>query len=196
MMRKRIERFSGARLRRHEDGSRAFLLLALFFLGGCFAGSVFGVSSLPAALLSDYPGNDRLQSQPFWMSFLEFSRFHIFAFLLGSTYYGVILVPLLSLLRGYAFSRTAAGLLAGGTGGGVLSTLAALGLPAVFSLSCFFLLTQDALFSSRHLLGLVRARPAPRPERKLLHAILCVPLLLCGCLAQIYLVPKLVSLLH
>lgn len=195
MLKRYRRQLPGPPLRRGEDGGRVLLLLALFFLSGCFAGSVFGNSRSLDARLSDFPGVDALGTQSFWPALLTFSKYHIAAFLLGSTYYGVLLLPFLCCLRGYAFSRTAAVLVAASPNGAV-TALAVLGLPAVFSLTCFFVLSLDAFLNARRVLGLVSEKHAPRVPRRLLRAACCFPVLLCGNAVSVWLVPKLVSLLH
>lgn len=187
---------SGPPLRERENGGRALLLLALFFLAGCFMGSVFGNSSQFPACLSDFPGMDALGKESFWPTLLSFSKFHIAAFLLGSTYYGALLLPFLCCLRGYAFSRTAAVVVSVTAKDGFLTALIVLGIPALFSLTCFFVLSLDAFLNARRVLDLVCEKHSPKIPGRLLRAALCVPVLLCGNAVSVWLVPKLVSLLH
>ena len=195
-MLKRYRQHPGPSFRRREDGGRVLMLLAQFFLCGCFIGSVFGNSRSLDARLSDFSGMDELGTQSFWPALLTFSKYHIAAFLLGSTYYGVLFLPLLCCLRGYAFSRTAAVLISSSTNNGAVTALAVLGLPAVFSLTCFFVLSLDAFLNARRVLGLVSDKHVPCVPHRLLRAALCFPVLLCGNAVSVWLVPKLVSLLH
>lgn len=175
-----------------ENAERLLLLLALIFLTGCLIGSVFCGSSGPTAIFSESTGD----SASFWQSLLTFSKFHIAAFLLGSTYYGVALLPLLCFLKGCVLSASAEQLIASRQSGGFAAVLLSMGLPAVISILCFLVLTSDSFKNASRLLSLAKGRPAQAVPYRLLRAALCVPLLLCGNAFSYYLSAKILTLLH
>ena len=178
-----------------ERSGKTLLFLSLLFLAGAFCGSVFGGTKSPDALLADLPmqsGN----GEAFWRQLAVYSKYHIAAFLLGTSYYGVLFLPALCALRGYALSRSAASLMLASGTSGLLKTIFAMLPGELFSLACLFVLLDDAFANAGYLLDLVRNRHKPRPERRVLRALLCIPVLICGNAVNLYLVPKLVSLLH
>lgn len=179
-------------LKKENDSS--FLLLAFSFLAGCLAGSLIGAFHGFDSALSDFIGFDALKSSDFFYIFLSFIRFHIAAFLLGSSFYGVVLLPVLSCLRGYALSCTAAAVISCYPNNGIIMAFVILGIPAVLSLPCFFLISTDGFLSSRRILNLVRGNSVPIVSYFYLRTLACLPVLAAGTAIEIKLVPYLVSL--
>lgn len=177
------------------QNGKALLLLSLLFLAGAFCGSVLGGTESPNALLADLPVQSG-DGEAFWQQFANFTKYHAAVFLLGTSYYGVLFLPLLCALRGYALSRTAASLLFAGGSAALPEMLFQMIPGELFSLACFFVLLDDAFANAGYLFDLVRNRHRPRPERRALRALLCIPVLICGNAVNLYLVPRLVSLLR
>lgn len=178
-----------------KDSKFPFLLLSLSFFLGCIAGSLIGSFHDFDAALSDFIGFSALESSDFFYVFFNYSRFHIAAFLLGTSFFGVIFLPILCCVRGYALSCTAATIISCYPGNGIVMALVILGVPAVLSLPCFFIMSLDGFFNSRRILNLVRGNSAPRVDNIYIRTIACLPVLAAGTIIEMKLIPYLVSLL-
>lgn len=178
-----------------KDGKICFVLLILGFSIGCFIGSLIGPGTTYDSWLSDFVGLSRLQNMGMAAAFFHFSRFHLVAFLLGSSYFGIILIPALSCVRGYVLSFTAASIISVYPQNGLIMAAVILGIPALISLPCYFLLSIEGFRSAGRIFHLVRGNSAPRKDRLFACALACLPFLAAGTLAELKLVPYLVSLL-
>ncbi len=182
-------------LRYREDSKLGFFLLILCFSAGCIAGSLLAPITPMNSALSDYIGISRLESAGALNVFIHFVRFHLVAFLLGSSMLGIVLLPALSFLRGFALSCTAATIISYYPGNGIIMAAVILGFTSVISLACFFIIALDAFMSASRIFHLVRGASAPRKDKLYLRTLACLPLLAIGTLIELKLVPYLVSLL-
>ncbi len=178
-----------------KDAKAAFLLLMLSFLVGCMAGSLIASFGGYDFVLSDFVGFNTLETAAFGYVFFYFIRFHLAALLLSSSYFGIALLPLLSALKGYALSCTAASIISCYSNNGGIMALVIVGIPALFSVSCFFIMAQDSLKYSRRLLSLVRGVSCPLVSGLYLKTMACLPFLAAGTVIEMKLVPYLVSFL-
>lgn len=178
-----------------KDSKLYFLLLILSFSVGCLAGSLVGSFFEFGSSLSDFMGVSGLESSNAVTVFFHFSRFHLVAFLLGSSFFGVALLPVISCLRGYALSCTAASIISCYPNNGIIMAVVILGIPAMISLPCFFTISIDGFMSSARIFHLVRGNSAPRKDKLYARSLACLPFLAIGTLLEIKLVPYLVSLL-
>lgn len=180
--------------RAREPADGLLLLLAVLFLLGCLFGSLLGRSGAPAQWLSDVPAAGG-QDAGFWQTFFLYAKYELAAYLLGTTYFGVAALPVLSVLKGCVYSRAAAALLSTGKNG-LVDVLALQALPALLSVACFLVLSADGIRNARRLSGLLRGERTPPVKNRLVHALISLPLLFCGTAIYIYLVPALMTLFH
>ncbi len=178
-----------------KDSKLYFLLLILSFSAGCLAGSLVGSFLKFDSSLNDFLGITTLENSSAVTVFLHFSRFHLVAFLLGSSFLGIVFLPVLSCIRGYALSCTAATIISGYPNNGIIMAVIILGIPALISLPCFFTISIDGFMSSSRIFHLVRGNSAPRKDKLYARSLACLPFLAIGTLIEIKLVPFLVSLL-
>lgn len=172
-----------------------FLLLILCFSAGCLTGSLTGKFFGLDSVLNDFPGLSTINSASPIGVFFNYSRFHLVAFLLGSSFLGLALLPALSFIRGYALSCSAATIISGSPTNGIIMAAVAVGIPALISLPCFFVISIDGYMSSARIFHLVRGSSAPRQDKLYARFLACVPVLAVGTLILIKFVPYLVSLL-
>ena len=177
------------------DNSLSFILLILSFLAGCLAGSLIGSLFEFDSALNDFAGISALETTGAVSVFFRFIRFHLVAFLLGSSYFGIVLLPVLSCIRGYALSCTAATIISCYPQNGIIMAILILGIPAIISLPCFFTISIDGFSASARLFHLVRGNSAPAKDKLYARTLFCLPFLIGGSLIEFKLVPYMVSLL-
>lgn len=178
---------------RKKDGKYSFLLLILCFLIGSITGSMIGSFRNSDSLLNDFIGFSELQTSDFFHVYLSFSRFHILAFLLSTSFFGILLLPVLSCVKGFALSCTAATIISSVQGNGIIMALVILGLPAVLSLTCFFIISIDGFLNSKRILNLIRGNSVARIDGICLRTIACIPVLAIGTIIEMKFIPYLVS---
>ena len=172
-----------------------FFIFSLCFLFGCLVGALLGSLFQQNNMLIEFTDFYSLGDSGFPLALLRFVRFHLLAIFLGSSVLGVILLPALTALRGYALSCTAATIISAYPDNGIIMAFIILGIPSLFSLPCYFILTGDAFFSSRRIYSLSRGNPSDTADKLVGRVILCLPFLLVGALIEMRLVPYLISLL-
>lgn len=186
---------SRRRLQPKETLELCFFLAALcFVLGailGCLIGTSFPDSAKAAGNLIDFS----LLGKGFISGFLGFALFSFVAVFLGSSYLGLAFLPLLTGARGYILSCSAASIISSSGDSGLVMALILLGIPALISLPCFFLVAVDAAISSRRLGEISRGGYAPPKNKLMLHFFMTLPFLALGTLLEMKLVPYLVSIL-
>ena len=153
-------------------------LLSIPFLAGLSFGSVIGLfAGIPQGMVFSFgliahSENGASFLHAVWTS----SRFPLFAALLSSSVLGVVLIPLLSALRGFSFACSVAAVIRPCSASSLFLTLLSIGLPALFSLPAFFIAEADAFFLSRSFLS--RDRSAELREIPFVRHIMFI-LLLC-----------------
>lgn len=170
-------------------------MLLCFFAGsivGSFTGSFFSYDSA----IGDFNFLTALSGQSFINILIQFTKFHIVVIILATSFLGIVLMPLLSCLRGYALSCTAASIIATNPKNGLPLAFIILGIPAIFSVPCFFALSVEGYFSSKRMLAYAKGIPSKRTNSFIKQLIVCLPALAAGTLVEMKLVPFLVSLLR
>lgn len=186
---------SRPRLQPKEILELCFFLMALcFVLGailGCLMGTTFPGSAAAAVSLLDF----QLIGSEFISVFFGFALFNLLAVFLGSSFLGIAFLPILTGARGYILSCSAASIISSPADGGLIMALITLGVPALVSLPCFFIVVVDAAISSRRLGEIMRGRYAPQKNKLMLHFFMTLPFLALGTLLEMKLVPYLISIL-
>lgn len=158
------------------EPNEAFTLLSLCCCTGAVTAACFGVSAITERLSLKDPGL-------FWMcttgSFptILILIFLSTAFLLGSSFYGYLILPLLSAGFGFFVYCSAALALSGISLSASLPLLLSFALPMLIVIPCFFVAAADAYLASRQLKTIVIRRFLPDSRRQALHFVLCVPIL-------------------
>ena len=178
-----------------RDGKVGFYLLILGFFLGCLVGSLVSAFYGLEPFFTDYFLRPTANTAQTIIVFLRFSAFHLVALLLGTSYFGIILTPLLSGLRGYVLSCAAASIISAYPANGFIMAAVIIALPALISLPCFFTIALEGFRSARRIFHLVRGNSSPKKDRLFGRMLSCLPLLALGTLIELKLVPYLVSLL-
>lgn len=176
-MKKRFVIYSGPI---NYDSLLGLLLCGVMFLFGSVAGTVSaGYISDGAALFSDissYTGAQQtsLSAAGFFQSFFAMSKYHLMAVFLASSVAGVILIPILSALRGFFLSVSIAAFVRLFGLDGILASLFYLGVPVFIGLPCFFLISSRAFLISRSMVAdiISSQSSSPRLTRQFLLSFL------------------------
>ena len=171
-------------------------MLALPFLAGVIAGSLIGMfSTMPNEFLSSIglpacSENCASFLHAIWHSF----RFVFLSALLGSGILGVLLIPLLSALRGFSFACAVAAVFRPLSFSSFSLALISFGIPSLLALPGFLIAETDAFGFSVQLL--TRDHSAPMDFRSFLRHF-AVVLFLCAAeaLYNYALLPSLLRLL-
>ncbi len=132
----------------------SFLFCAGSFIPGVLIGAAmagpFSSGSAAADCLSSFAGflssgAGRGEVLPI---FLRLSLYPLVSFLLGFCVFGVVLIPALSLLRGFTLAFTLAVLTRLGCAEGAIAGYIVLGIPALFTVPLFLLVSSGALRAS------------------------------------------------
>lgn len=145
-------------------------------LGLC-SGAVVGLYSeaVPAALASLPLLSAAAIPETFWQALLKASQFIIAAGFLSASLFGVALIPLLGMLRGFVFGCVVAAVFSASAYAGLLHSLLLLGLPALLGFPSFILAACDSFRLSR---GLWPSKRGARAGHLLGHALIVLLLTL------------------
>lgn len=131
------------------------LVCLLFFLGivlGCVVGCFFSTAP-PEGELSAYLGSEASAASLLSSATSSFA-FILLALFLGTTYLGVLLIPLAVVVKAYTMSCTASVMLVSFGGDGLRYAVLTIALPSLLLIPCFLLCSADALRLSRRLYGI------------------------------------------
>ena len=175
-----------------QTQQRLFLFLAFFFLTGALIGALVGALSDGGDLrgvltaISDESGSRGAFFRALW----DASWFHLLVLLAGTSLLGLLFVPLLTALRGYLLSCTAAAVLQSYSWSTVLVLL---GIPALFELPCLLVLSADAIRISRRLSAAGGIAAAERENPILRHTLICLLVLTVSALMETFVLPVLLA---
>ena len=173
----------------------------LYLLSGCFLlGSLFGVFIGSFSIDGEIPGLITKHitgefSRVTYLSVLwNISWYHLLAIFLGTSIFGVALLPLLSLLRGYLLSLTVASIIVSVAKNGILLAIIYIGIPSIISLPCFFIISMDSFTLSKKLCLLLNGTYKQAPDLAIIrHAVICGVLLAASALLETYILPLCIS---
>ena len=178
-----------------KKGRLCFLLLIISFLVGCFISSVFSFTFSASTYFGELYGLSALRTSGAVTVIFRAIVFHLVAFFLGTSFFGLAFIPVLSFTRGFALSCAVASIISVYPDGGIIMAAIAIGIPAIISLPCFFVISIESFFSSGRIFRLVRGSSSPRRDLLFARSLECLPFIAAGILIEIKLVPFLVSLL-
>ncbi len=129
-------------------------LIVLPFIAGIVLGAFVGIfSDAPQELLSVVGLNSLRDNSISFIKALWFaSRFVLLASFFAAGITGVILLPLLSFVRGFSFGCSVAAVIVPASSFTILFTFLSLGLPSLISFPAFLLAETDAFVFSQSLL--------------------------------------------
>lgn len=150
--------------------SGAFLVLSVCICTGAIAAACVEDNSAVFSLCTDATGESAMRA-----AFAALC-FPVFAFLLGSSYYGFCLLPLLSAGFGF-FIYIKSAMALEDISGGIFFELLSVALPVLLLVPCFFVVAVEAFLSSKQLHLLISRRGIFVDNGRPLHFILCIPFL-------------------
>lgn len=172
------------------------LFICFCFAAGCLMGAFASADLIGTDKEMPLPLDLPIEGGGILLKILKYIRFHILALFLGTSLTGVVLIPALAVVRGFALSFASASVLASSTEGGLLMCLTVLGLPALFSIPCFILLCEYGAGRSRRLIALANGRGPGFYEPGSGTLFITLPVLIIGAIIDIWLVPKLVLMIN
>ena len=131
---------------------RSFDFLSFLVLTGVLTGALFGsFAILPELQISL---SDDVSTATFAGSFGGAAFFLVLLLLASTSLWGVVLVPVLLVVKAYCMSCSIAAFYASGGFDGLLQAFFAVGIPSVLFLPAFFLCAQHAMCASGRLCAL------------------------------------------
>lgn len=181
-----------------EGGSGVMLLISACFLAGAVAGAFLSLyisgDSISELVASYIESPERPAG--FFKVFWDCAKFHIIVLFMAGSVFGVVIIPAIVFLRAYLLSCTSAAIIAVYPDVGWLLALIILGIPALVSIPCLFVLSSDAFLTSGRLLTLSIGDYRPWPGSPIYkHGFVCIILLILISLIEMLLIPTLVGLI-
>ena len=180
-----------------RDGELAALLIAAaFFLSGAVAGAIAGGNGVNGGSGLFESEGSIYGADTYAGLLFSCSRYHLAALLFSTSLLGVVLIPALLAVRGFALACSAAWLCSAYPGEGEALALIVLGLPGVLTVPALFVTAEwGGRFSASLLASFLKRRPpAPRPGRKENRCLAVVLMLFAAAAVEYWLVPALVRL--
>lgn len=181
------------------------LACGALFLCGCIAGTVAAGFIDDGTKLNEYVTgylsiflNDTSPKLSLLASLANNFKYHLTALFLGFSVIGVFILPLLSAVRGFFLSFSAAAIIRLLGSKGILLTLALFGVNTLITIPCFFILSVSAFSASLYLLRLVFSKNlknvvSPFNSRFFINCGICLIVLIISALIDTYLSPYLIS---
>jgi hypothetical protein len=181
-----------------RQGGIVFFLLLVAFLLGSFIGAVLGVNSTTESIKSIIEG---ITDRPEWSlglieSLWNCSKYIIAAIFLAGSVYGILLIPALCAVRGYFLGCSAASIISAVESGGWLLSFIVVGIPALITVPCLFVIGTDGLATSKRLIVLTKGSYSGGKSVDLArHTVICSVIILLAAIINEYLVPALAGLI-
>lgn len=160
---------------------------------GAFVGAFSITEAIPALVAGHfaYAGTARSLAEILW----NCGKFHLFSLLCASSLLGVAAIPAIAAVRGYLIACTAAAIYACYPDNGLLINFIVLGLPALISLPCLFIIASDSLTESGRLCAMALGSPAKTQKKVpiIRHSLISISFLTIAALTELTLVPALLS---
>jgi hypothetical protein len=178
-----------------NDGAiTGLVLISSFFFIGCVFGALVGTVNPKILTELGIPELLTISGTSIYEALALFFGFHVAALALGTSFLGLVTLPLLTTLNGFAVSCASATIISGNGSQGVVMALLIVGLPALFSVPCYFALSATAFNWSGRLARLARGDFSAAAPKKSSGLWFCLPVLAAGFIAELFLVPYLLSL--
>ncbi len=135
---------------------KAFPVIAIPLCAGILIGACIGTfSTIPDAFSSVLSFlQDKSTDQSLIYAAAHSFRFVLSVLILAFTLYGVVLIPTLSMLRGFLLGCSVAAMFQGGGFRGLMLAALSLGIPAILGIPAFLLAAMDSFCISASLLRL------------------------------------------
>lgn len=171
------------------------LLFFCFLLGsvlGCFVGSSVNEEATEIAGLIS--GNTSVHFSGFLHNFCTAGQYHMVALLAATSILGIFIIPLLSFLRGYFLSCTAAAVIVSLPEKGIAAALISCGINALLTVPSLFLLELDAFGLSMRLKALSSGKSYYFSNKNIpYHLGVCIVCIIVAAAAECTLIPFLLS---
>lgn len=171
------------------------LIFSLCFLAGGLLGSIAGCGSPWLLSLADGYLNQNINNFSIVLAILWCVRFQLLAFILGTSYLGTFFIPLLLVLRSFLLSCGSSTIIAAYPQNGIIMTLVLVALPALISIPCFWVISSEAFSSSLSLVRLASGNFIKSNINRFKYFLICLPFMALSVIAEIRIVPYLVSLI-
>jgi hypothetical protein len=181
-----------------EGGNSVLIFISACFLAGAVAGaflSLYISGDSISGLVASYIESPE-QPAGFFKVFWDCAKFHLCVLFMAGSVFGVVIIPAIVFLRAYLLSCTTAAIIAVYPDSGWLLSLVILGIPALVSIPCLFVLSTDAFFASGRLLTMSMGDYRPWLGTPIYrHGFACMILLILISLVEMLLIPALVGLI-
>lgn len=174
------------------SGRELRLCFAAFFIGS-FAGSLFGMFSSAEGVSAVVSGVlDAVGTKPYVHVLAGCAGLHLLVIFFAASVVGFLLIPVLAAVKGFTLSCASAAIISVYRFRGALISAVVLGLPAVLSLPCFFILAVDGVRLSKQLVCFLGGCPAYFERSSLLrHTFVSVFFVAASAAVELFAVPLL-----
>lgn len=193
----KLRDFSGSKKAVQKENGNIYLLFVLFIAGsviGTFVGTFSSSSAETVERLIS--GHIDVASTSVLTAFWSCGKFHLFVLICATSVLGIFAVPIFAAVRGYLISCSAAALISCYENG-IWIAVVVIGLPGLFSIPSFFMMSSDAVSASYSLLrlSLGSSRSLSIGHPMLRRGIACVFSITIAVLLEVYAVPGILKLI-
>lgn len=155
-----------------------------------------------SAILTDYLSvylNDASAKPDFFTTVVDVFKYHLTALFLGLSVLGVVILPILSAVRGFVLSYSISAVVRLLGGKGALLVLSVLGIRTLITIPCFIILCVYAYSTSTYIFRQslsksMKITASPFNSRTIIVCTVCLLVLLLSALIDTYLTPRLIAL--
>lgn len=170
-------------------------LFAFCFFAGSLLGASYGNHSSQLIFIADGYLLDNSDEYNLVLSVLWCLRFQLLAFTLGTSFLGVLLIPVLFSFRAFLYSYASSIIISLYPQNALLMTLIIVGLPALISIPCLMLISSEALSSSVALIRFIKGGYSRSRVSRCRYLLICLPIMAICVIIEIKLVPYLAALI-
>ena len=150
------------------DTAKSFPVIAIPLCLGILAGTCIGMFSTIPDAFSSVLGllQDKTADRNLIYAAAHSFRFVLSVLILSFTLYGVLLIPALSMLRGFLLGCSVAAMFQSGSFRGLLLAALSIGIPAILGIPAFILVSMDSFCISTSLFRLFFKNQRGNTEQK------------------------------
>lgn len=163
----------------------AFLILSVGMCTGALSATIFMLSDELCEFWHD-AGASASSFEMIAKLFLSLCWFHVIAYLLGSSFKGFYLLPVLSAVFGFRLYSFSAGAFDLPYDGGFAQYACNFLAPVLLLVPCFFVIAVDAFLSSRGFWLMAYGRSSRADASRRLHFLACIPFMLFAVLTFVF----------
>lgn len=180
-------------LYRGDIQAGTFIIFFMFILG-CFAGSLFGMFSPPQGIPDAVSGVlEAVGEKTYTEALGGCAGLHLLVVFLSTSIIGFFCIPVAAMMRGCFLSCASAAIISAYGIKGCVISLTVLGIPAIFTLPCFFVLSVDGFYMSRSLLyGYISSAAVTKRMGMARHIAVAVVLMILSAAIEVVIIPQFV----